>query len=275
MKKDEALYKFKRAMIRYNLGKSTIDNYCRMVGQYIDYCETKQFKTRKEYVDNFIIRLTFQRRSSKSINLYIAALNKYFELVRANGKKIQQIPCIKEEKYLPDFITTQEAERMFAVVKNHKHKLLLALTYNCGLRVSEVVSIRNKNIYLDSNLIRIYGKGRKERLVPIQDIPRGLLVFYMNDGEWLFPGQKRGQHLSIRSAEKIFKKAIRLAGIPREMGIHALRHSCATYMLGENYNLRIIQEMLGHSSTRTTEKYTHVQKNHLTKTSCPMSRIAI
>ena len=274
MKKPEALEKFKLAMVRENLSPKTISNYAHMVGAYIDFCNTRKFKTRSEYVNGFVTMLLFGRRPPRTVNLYIAALLKYFTVVRNANTKIDRIPYVKEGRYLPKTLTVQEVQRIFLVKMNPKHKLLLALTYGCGLRVSEVIAIRNRDIFLDSNMIHVTGKGSKERLVPIHDIPRGLLTAHMNGGEYLFPGQLTG-HTTVRTAEKIFTNALITASIGRRMGIHALRHSYATHMLEDGNNMRVIQEVLGHSSIRTTEIYTHVSKAHLTKIRSPISNIAI
>lgn len=268
MKKTEALSKFKDAMDRLNFPRKTMSSYLYMTGRFFDYCTTKKLSTTREYLDNFFLTLKFQGRPCTTINLYICAIRKYFILVQKKSIEISEIPYMKKERKIPKIMSLDDIHKMFSTEINPKHKLLLALAYGCGLRVSEVVSVRNKDIYLDRGLMRIFGKGRKERLVSINDIPEGLIKTYMY-GEYLFPGQFGG-HLSVRSAQKIFEYACWRAGITKQTGFHGLRHSFATHSLEQGTDIRFIQKILGHSSIKTTMIYTSVADEHLTKIKSPI-----
>jgi site-specific recombinase XerD len=270
MKKAEALYKFKRAMDRLNFPAKTRKSYLSMFGRFCDYYKPGQ--TIRENIDNFIIKLRFRRHATSTINLYVCAIRKFFKLVPNKDIGLVEIPYMQKERKLPTVYSQDEMARMFAVNMNPKHRLLLALAYGCGLRVSEVVSIRNRDIYLDRGLMRVYGKGRKERLVPIRDIPQELLKTYMCNGDYLFPGQFGG-HLSTRSAEKIFDAACRLAGIKRRSGIHGLRHSYCSNSLEQGTDLRVIQKVAGHASIKTTTAYVHVADEFLSQTRSPIAGI--
>jgi site-specific recombinase XerD len=148
------------------------------------------------------------------------------------------------------------------------------LAYSSGLRVSEVVSLTRDKIDLERKTVHVLmGKGRKDRYTMLSELAAASLeAYYELAGieDWLFPGVSPGTHLSIRAAQRIFYDAAIRAGIGKDISIHSLRHSFATHLLESGINVRYIQELLGHKSIRTTERYTHVARHKALRVMSPL-----
>jgi integrase/recombinase XerD len=157
--------------------------------------------------------------------------------------------------------------------RNTKHKLLLWIIYSCGLRRSEVTNIRLDDLDRDRNILHIMeGKGGIDRIVPVSAKVWDKLEEYI-DGfhpvKYLFEGQSGGKY-SVESVYRVFKDALHKAGIKKDVGVHSLRHSYATHLHETGLDIRYIQELLGHRSTRTTEIYTHVSRRNLMQVRSPI-----
>jgi site-specific recombinase XerD len=174
----------------------------------------------------------------------------------------------KSEKKLPRVIDGEFIKEKLSKIENLKHKAILTLTYSVGLRVSEIVNLKIEDIDSKRMLIHIKNaKGRKDRIVPLSPNVLNLLREYFKEyrpSEYLFNGQFSSQY-SIGSCQKIYKKYIENDG-----HIHTLRHSCATNLLEKGTDLKLIQKILGHSSVKTTEIYTHVSNQLLSKIELPV-----
>ena len=183
----------------------------------------------------------------------------------------------RQDKRLPVVFSKYEVKRMFDSETNPKHKNLLMMVYASGLRVSEVVNLRRKDIDFDRKVIRVVaGKGRKDRDTIMSDTVKETLKFYYtqyNITDWLFPGAYPNHHLSIRTAQHIFKNALKRARIEKRASIHSLRHSFATHLLESGYDITYIGELLGHRSINTTSRYTHVAKRKTLKITSPLDTI--
>lgn len=182
----------------------------------------------------------------------------------------------KAEHRLPDFLPIDATERLFAAIPEgsiwvERDAAILETLYSCGLRVSELVGLDWKDLDLDNECLRVFGKGRKERIVPIGEIALERLRRYREhlDAEGkrrdaVFVNQ-RGGRLTARSVARFVERYAAVAGSDRRVHPHALRHSFATHLLEQGADLRAIQEMLGHASLSTTQRYTHVNLDHLMK----------
>ena len=185
------------------------------------------------------------------------------------GRRIEDLPLERprREQRLPTVLSPEEFRRFLAAVRNPKHVAILAVAYSAGLRVSEVVRLRLEDLDRDRGLIQVRGgKGRKDRCTLLSETALALVDAYLegaDPGRWLFPGARPAHHLSARSVQKVTAAARGRAGITKPLTPHVLRHSFATHLMESGIDVRLIQELLGHASVRTTEIYTHVSRRQL------------
>lgn len=191
--------------------------------------------------------------------------------------KIGSVPRPMRERKLPDVLSLDEVRDIFFAVRNPKHRLLLMIIYGAGLRVGEAVKLKLEDIDWDRKMIHIrLAKGKKDRFTILSEIVRWGLkeycIAYRPTG-YLFEGQGERPYLSTRSAENIFRSAVEKAGITKKVTPHSLRHSFATHLLEQGVDLRYIQALLGHASSKTTEIYTHVSRKSIGLIESPLDRM--
>ncbi len=179
----------------------------------------------------------------------------------------------RKEKPLPNVLSKEEVKAILDAPINVKHRMLLSLTYACGLRRSELLNLQFKDILSDRLLIHIkQGKGKKDRVVPLSHkLLEELRAYYRlyKPKTYLFEGQVAGEKYSETSLQLVLKEAIKKTKINKPVTLHWLRHSYATHLLEQGTDLRYIQELLGHSSSRTTEIYTHVSSHNIQRIHSP------
>ncbi|MBN2348419.1 MAG: tyrosine-type recombinase/integrase [Bacteroidales bacterium] len=189
---------------------------------------------------------------------------------------IEKLERPRKERRLPVVLSQEEIKSIFEEVHNIKHKTLLSLIYSAGLRISEVINLQIKDIDTHRKIIHIKrAKGAKDRLVGLSEKMADMLSNYYSmcePGEFLFEGPGGGRY-SDTSIRNIFRRAVKKAGIRRRVTVHSLRHSYATHLLEQGTDLRFIQMLLGHSSSRTTEIYTHVAVNRLLNIKSPFDTL--
>jgi len=214
--------------------------------------------------------------SSSSMNLAISAIKFFFRNVLKRDIINEKVRP-HHDKRLPMVLDKKEINKILTLEKNTKHRLLLMLVYSSGLRVSEVVSLKKEHIDLTRRVIYInLGKGRKDRFTILSEKAANFITRYLtiNDIQnWIFPGQPATRHLTIRSAQHIFDNAIRRAEISKKVSIHSLRHTFATHLLESGTDIRYIQELLGHSNIRTTERYTHIARRNVLNIQSPLDSL--
>jgi integrase/recombinase XerD len=255
-----------------NYSDSTIKGYTIAVWHFLKYC-----KGRKDDLISLVKGYSFQMRregrSPRGANVEIYAIRFFCEHVLHQPLPEGAIPRQKEPKTLPQIFTNSEMAELFRVTTNPKHRLLLAMGYGCGMRVNEVVHLRVKDFDNDFKVLVIRGKGEKDRKIPV-DPSISTLAKAIAQGkqydDFIFSGVKLGNYISKSTTEKILFHACQKAGI-RYRSFHKLRHSFATALLDNGTNLRTIQDLLGHSSVRTTERYTHVSEAMLLKVQSPIA----
>lgn len=204
----------------------------------------------------------------------VSAIRFLYRHVLRRPETLEQIPRPRKERRLPTVLSREEVQRLLRVVGNPKHKAILMLLYSAGLRVSEVVRLRPEDLDLDRRLIHVrVAKGRKDRYTLLSDRALAEIQCYREpgiDGPWLFPGTRSDRPISARSVQHIVETARHRAGIDKHVTAHTLRHSFATHLLESGTDLRYIQELLGHASSRTTEIYTHVSQRELGRIRSPL-----
>lgn len=214
--------------------------------------------------------------SEYEIHSRINATKFYFEQVLHRPKMFFDIPRPKKQQTLPKMLNKREIRKIIEVTQNAKHSLLLKLCYGMGLRVSEVVALKLTDIDSTTMLVRIeQGKGKKDRMAVLPcSILEEMRSYYLEyrPKVYLFEGQNGGQY-SIRSAQAVFKTAMKNAGIQKQIGIHGLRHSYATHLLETGTDIRFIKELLGHNSIKTTQIYTHVTDLSKAKIKSPLDSL--
>lgn len=188
----------------------------------------------------------------------------------------QLVDLPKPDRALPDPVTLDEAKALLAAAENPRDQAIVFLLYGAGLRISEVVKLELSAVHLDAGLLRVLGKGSKERVVPIgQEVIDALRRYLDEDrpkrlkgrsSELVFPGRKVDKPLTRQAAFVMLRRLQVAAGIPRDISPHKLRHAFATHLVRGGADLRSVQAMLGHADLRTTEVYTHVDDGHLRKT---------
>lgn len=228
----------------------------------------------KDYL-NFLVEQ--KTPSVSSINLTISSLQFLFRNIL--HKPDMEIKRPKKNKILPSILSMLEVREILNATNNLKHKTLLTITYSAGLRVSEVTSLKTSQIDHDRLLIHVkQSKGRKDRYTLLSSQASMLIqkykqIYNIQNHSWLFPGRQPGKHLGIRSAEKVFNYALLKTKIDKKATIHSLRHAFATHLLENGTDIRYIQRLLGHSSSKTTEIYAHVSTVRLQNIKSPLDKI--
>ncbi len=210
----------------------------------------------------YVRYLVMERKVSSSYqNQAINAIKFYYERVLGGHRKIYMVERPRREKALPEVLSEQEVLLLFNQVENIKHKVILMLLYSSGLRLSELLNLKIKDIDSKRMQVRIeQSKGKKDRYTLLSKKLLPILRQYFKEyqpKEWLFEGIKGNQY-SAESVQSIVREACKKAGIKKKVSSHTLRHSFATHLLENGTDLRYIQSLLGHSSSKTTEVYTHI-----------------
>jgi site-specific recombinase XerD len=214
-----------------------------------------------------------QDLSASAMNLAISAL-KFFYATVLKKPIVNNLYRPRQDKRLPGILSKPEIQQLLNTEKNPKHRLLLMLAYSSGLRVSEVVALRKEHIDFSRKTLFVYsGKGRKDRYTMLSDRAAQFIREYCSlysVEDWIFAGQTPRSHLSIRSAQNIFEKALRNTGIKKSVSIHSLRHAFATHLLENGIDIKSIQNLLGHASLKTTARYTHIARKNFLKIQSPL-----
>lgn len=276
---DESLERMLRELRLKGFSRSTLKSYTKHIQWFFERTGLEPAEVRPEHIKLYLdtIRKTAGCSRSYAVQCISALKNLYrygYPAGAANPADRVSLPR-REERY-PDILSRREVKAILAAVKNRKHRFLLTLVYSAGLRVSEVVRLRKDDIDFDRKLIHIrQSKGKKDRFVVLSD--RAVESFREYEDryvirDWLFPGAAEGSHLSIRSAQAVFDRAVEAAGVQKDVSIHSLRHAFATHLLEDGVDLRYIQTLLGHKSVRTTEVYTHVTRMDVMNIRSPLDR---
>ncbi|TAE35219.1 MAG: recombinase XerD [Runella slithyformis] len=255
-------YRMKLIELRYS--EKTLKAYAPLFEEFINYYPTHDIKTIDEpMIIRFLRFLVTERRvSSNYQNQAINAIKFYYERVLGGQRKFYFIDRPIKEKTLPVVLSTEEVTLILKTIKNLKHKAILMTIYSAGLRISEAINLKIKDI--DSNRMQIrvqQSKGKKDRYTLLSQKTLDILRLYFKaykPQEWLFEGQTPGEPYAVRSIQHIFEAAVTKAGIKKNVSVHTLRHSFATHLLENGTDLRYIQSLLGHENSKTTEIYTHI-----------------
>ncbi len=265
-------------LLRRRYSQSTINTYTNYFLQFMQYFQNQDLTPiTHNQINAYILELIESGRISASQqNQRINAIKFYYEKVLGKKGEYFHLSRPRKETSLPTILTKEEVQMIFQRTKNQKHNCILMTIYSGGLRRSELINLKVTDVDSKRMLIKICGaKGKKDRYTLLSEkLLSELRIYYKihRPHIWLFEGQNGGQY-SPTSIEKIFSEAVKRACIRKHVTPHSLRHSFATHLLEQGTNLRYIQELLGHASTKTTEVYTRVASNALMKIKNPLDNI--
>ena len=255
----------------------TVINYRTDLREFSLFTEKPLLQATSLDIRTFIEHLYDIDRARTTINRKISAIRRFFRYhMRENhitADPSAHITSAKTFRHLPDFLTLEEMAGLLdslpeATEKELRDKAILELLYATGIRVGELVGLKKKDIRFDESLVRVMGKGGKERLVPVHERALGLLRRYLD----VCPSEERQVFLSLRrhplqerDVRRILDHALRAMAFAKHITPHKIRHSFATHLLEKGADLRMVQELLGHSSLSTTQVYTHVTMESMKK----------
>jgi len=253
-----------REMQTRNYSQRSIYTYVHMLHSLEDYYNLSIDQISSDQVKDFLQYSIESRNVSVSyINQVISA----FKLLQKDvlGKEWDTIRIKRPRRIrkLPVVLSKDEVKSMIETTRNLKHRVILAVIYSAGLRISELTSLCTSDIDSDRKQIKVKGKGNKYRYTLLSENTLDMLRVYWRaykPRRFLFEGYRKGQPISKSTIQKIFKNACINSGINKQVTVHSLRHSFATHLLESGVNLKIIQSLLGHSSLRTTSIYLHVTR---------------
>ena len=274
---DKLINDFKNYLeLERNYSNNTSLSYVKDVTLFSDFIKKDLLLVDKKDIEKYIRSLN---KSSKTISHVISSLksfyNYYMRMGNINSNPTDEIDRPKIEKKIPEFLTLEEISSLLNFKVNNefeaRNKAILELLYSSGLRISELTSLELSNIDLDECLVRVMGKGSKERIVPLGDYAIDALKEYIyfyrptlnkNNSSYIFLNN-RGGVLSRQFIFKVIKEECIKKGIRKNVSPHTLRHTFATHLLKNGADLRIIQELLGHENLSTTQIYTHLTNDKL------------
>ena len=276
LKDYENYLKIERAMSR-----NTVTSYCSDVSGFLQYIHGDPVLVQTEDLEEYLKSL--DKLSKRSQARLLSSLRSFFDWLVIEGL-LDDNPCDRTDypklgRYLPTVLSVDEVEAMIGSVDvtdwmGKRDRAILEVLYSCGLRVSEAAGLGISSLYLSDGFIRVFGKGRKERLIPIGEMAVQALEQYLCDRP--FPADSRsddvlflnrfGRPLSRQSMFKMIKRQALICDIRKEISPHTFRHSFATHLVENGADLRAVQELLGHESITTTEIYMHVDSSKWRKT---------
>lgn len=278
-----------RRFIRYlklerNYSENTIEAYQHDLGYLMRFLKEKELSpldVKLKDLEEFAASLHEYEIGARSQSRILFGVRSFYHYLTIDGylevDPTELLESPQLPKHLPEYLTTEEVDQLEASIdlsenEGHRNRAIIEVLFCCGLRVSELVNLKLSDLYLKDHFIRVFGKGNKERLVPISDSAIKELNFWFDDRRQMKikPGEedyvflnRRGHHLTRVMILIMVKKQAALAGIKKTISPHTLRHSFATALLKGGADLRVIQELLGHANIGTTEIYTHMDDESL------------
>lgn len=270
---------YREHLIKRRYSKSTADNYEAQFRAFLGfiYPRTAEEFTEKDIHDYQISLVKVRQVSCSTQNQAINAIKFYLEQVKGGERRTYYIERPRKEVKLPTILSEEEMKALLSRTHYIKHKCMLLLLYAAGLRVSELLNLRETDIDQDRRLIIVRGgKGLKDRMTLYSPLAMDYIKDYvaqLKPKHWLFEGPG-GRQYTATSVNKIIRRSAAQAGIKKRVSAHTLRHSFATHLLESGTDLRYIQALLGHENSKTTERYTQVTRKGFENLVSPLDRIA-
>ena len=266
--------------LKYELNYSeyTIKNYLLHINKYLEYLNNNNInynKITKDDILNYLKYLDSLKLSNKTISNILSSIRNYYDyLLDNNIIKVNIFKTInnpKIDKKLPNFLSYEELRKIIDSIKcnnilEYRNKLIIEILYATGIRVSELINIKIKDIDFNNKSIKVLGKGKKERIVYFGDYALKAINDYLNirnsDNEYLILN-KNNKQITVRGIEKIIDKVVKESSVKNNVSPHTFRHTFATHLLNNGADIKSVQELLGHNSLNTTEIYTHITSDYL------------
>lgn len=286
--------KWKKTILAYrtyirlekNLATNSVEAYVRDLTEFSHFIlrmyDVPPTKVEQVMVERYMLFLYERRRKKSSQARELSSIKGFYNFLllgdQIEASPVEFVAAPKAGRHLPDTLTVEEIERIIDSItpytaKGRRDRAMLELLYSCGLRVSELISLRMSDLFFGEGYIRVIGKGDKQRLVPIGSTARERIMMYLDDRrekekrdtDTLFLNN-RGGKLTRIMVFLILRQAVENAGIDKTVSPHTLRHSFASHLIAGGASIRQVQEMLGHESVVTTEIYTHLDEGRLRST---------
>lgn len=268
--------------VEKGLAKNSIESYQRDLIQFFGFIDKKELKdVTTDLILEFISTLKRWGLKSSSISRKITSIKSFFRFLNDKGENsidpAENIELPKVEKKLPTVLSVEEMQKLLSTLKDNsplgiRDRAILEVLYGLGLRISELIELRFKDLFFEEDFVRIIGKGNKERFVPIGKPAKKSVEYYLEasrpklsksrESDFVFLNA-RGKQLSRMGLWKIIKKYVALAKIKKKVTPHTFRHTFATHLLEGGADLRSIQEMLGHADISTVQIYTHIDLSYI------------
>ena len=266
---------FRKFLLSKRYSPNTITVYCDALRSFLTFYRNKSVKdiTNEDvilYNNDYILKNKF---SVSYQNQIVNAIKLFFRTVYEKSIQVEKIHRPKREKKLPNVLSKEEVKAILDAHSNIKHKMMLSMIYSCGLRCGELLALQPVHIDSKRNIVLLKNsKGKKDRIAPLSPKILEMLREYYKlykPTTYLFEGQTEGTPYSDKSLQQVLKQALEKAKITKPVTLHWLRHSYATHLLESGTDLRYIQELLGHNSSKTTEIYTHVSTKSIQQIKSP------
>jgi site-specific recombinase XerD len=246
--------------------------------RFISFVDMNLDKVESNEIRKYVLFIMENNKHSKSfVDQGVSVIKLLYKEVLPKGDIISNIPRPRKDSKLPSVLSQSEVLQILQATNNEKHKTILFLVYSAGLRVGEVVRLKPEDIESTRMLVKVNkGKGGKDRYTLLSHIALEQLRKYYKLyklEEWLFVGSKAGDHITERTVQRVFESCCTKAKINKDVSVHTLRHSFATHLLESGVDLRYIQELLGHASSKTTEIYTHVTQKNISEILSPLDKV--
>jgi site-specific recombinase XerD len=263
-----------------NYAAGTKDQYLRCVGHFMDFFDQSPRGLSEGNIRSFLVHLTDKEKASPpTVKMHVAAIRFLYSVTLRQPKKVANMLLPKVPHPLPDILSSSEVGHLLDAVDSFKHRVILMTAYGAGMRIGEACSLTTVDIDSKRMVIHIrHGKRGKDRYVMLSPVLLTALREYWRQfrpsGVELFPGDKPQSCVSQNAVRAAMKQALKKTGIKKRVTPHSLRHAFATHLLEDGADIRVIQELLGHGSIRSTARYTHVSTKHIAQTKSPLDRVS-
>lgn len=270
-------FKIKKECKRRRLSPKTTKTYLYCIHRFLNWSKKDLRYISKKDVREFLECLSEKDKAGSTMNVYHMSLRFLFENVLEKRMWID-IKYSKTPKKLPEVLSKEEVRKLLNAISNWKHRLMIEFMYGSGLRVSELINMKIKDLILDKNYGYVRnGKGGKDRLITlskivVEKIKNLIELENLEEKDFLFQSNRGGKY-NIRSLQKIVLNASKKAKINRKIHPHTLRHSFATHLIENGYDVTNVQAILGHKSPETTLIYTHIASPNLVNTKSPLDSL--